>query len=116
MNNIEKELKNLILSRYRSILEFSKEVQMPYSTIDNIFKRGVVNANVANIIRICTALNISADELARGRITPLPEKEESVISCNRIVAIAKGGDKVEYELSDEEMQAFLTLLNRKNDI
>lgn len=65
---IEEKLKALVLSRYGSMREFSIALNMPYSTLDSIFKRGVDNASVANIIRICEALSISADELATGRI------------------------------------------------
>ena len=72
---IEQELKNYILSRYSSIREFSISINIPYSTLDSIFKRGVENANIANIIRICDALNISADELASGRIAIKSDKK-----------------------------------------
>lgn len=65
---VEEKLKALVLSRYASMREFSIALDMPYSTLDSIFKRGVDNASVANIIRICEALSISADELAAGRI------------------------------------------------
>lgn len=65
---IEKELKELILQRYGSILEFTKKINIPYSTIDSIFKRGVLNSNIANIIKISEALNISVDGLAEGKI------------------------------------------------
>ena len=41
---------------------------MPNSTLDNIFRRGVLNSSVTNIIKICNALEISADELADGKI------------------------------------------------
>lgn len=67
--SIETELKGYILSRFGSIREFSKALDMPYSTIDSIFKRGVENSSVVNINRICTMLQISADELMNGRIT-----------------------------------------------
>lgn len=66
--SIEMELKQLILERYNSVREFSKRINMPYSTLDSIFKRGVANASVSNIIRICDTLMISADALAAGRI------------------------------------------------
>lgn len=70
---IEDQLKNLILSRYRSIREFTIEIDMPYTTIDSIFKRKIANSSVSNVIKICKALGISADELADGRIVPISE-------------------------------------------
>lgn len=65
---IEEKLKDLILSRYKSIREFTIVVDMPYTTIDSIFRRGVGNSSVSNIIKICKTLGISADELADGKI------------------------------------------------
>jgi hypothetical protein len=44
---------------------------MPYTTIDSIFKRKIANSSVSNVIKICKALGISADELADGKIVPV---------------------------------------------
>ena len=68
---IEDQLKNLILSRYRSIREFVISIDMPYTTMDSIFRRGIGNSSVSNVIKICKALGISADELAEGKIVPV---------------------------------------------
>lgn len=65
---IEQELKALIVKRYGSAKNFALEINMPNSTLDNIFRRGVLNSSVTNIIKICNALEISADELADGKI------------------------------------------------
>lgn len=73
----ETQLKNLILSRYRSIREFTIAVDIPYTTIDSIFRRGIGNSSVSTIIKICKALGISADELAEGRLTPVSERRPS---------------------------------------
>lgn len=71
---IEDQLKNLILTRYRSIREFTIAIDIPYTTIDSIFRRGVGNSSVANVIKICKALGISADELADGKLVPVIQK------------------------------------------
>ena len=68
--SIEGKLKGLILSRYRSLREFTQTIDMPYQTMDSILKRGVDKASVSNIIKICKALDISADELANGHLVP----------------------------------------------
>lgn len=68
--SIEETLKKLILDRYGSIREFTQKINIPYSTFDTILRRGIQNATVHNVILICNALHISADELADGRITP----------------------------------------------
>ena len=78
--SIENELKDLILSRYKSVREFSNLIDMPYSTIDSIFKRGVGNASITNIIKICETLQISADDLARGKIVHRETESKNPIS------------------------------------
>ena len=67
---IEEKLKNLILERYHSIREFAIYIDMPYTTLDSIFKRGIGNSSVTNIVKICKALHISTDALADGEIRP----------------------------------------------
>lgn len=64
----EEKLKDLILSRYKSVREFVLEIDMPYTTIASIFNRGIDNSSISNIIKICKALDISADALAEGKI------------------------------------------------
>ncbi|WP_053241999.1 helix-turn-helix transcriptional regulator [Clostridium sp. DMHC 10] len=65
---IEDSLKEIILSKYKSLREFTIKIGMPYSTFDTILKRGVDKANIINILKICDELNISADKLAIGII------------------------------------------------
>lgn len=67
----EEKLKNYILSSYRSVHEFTQSIDMPYGTMSSIFKRGINNSSVTNIIKICSALEISTDELANGNIVPI---------------------------------------------
>ena len=71
----EEKLKELILRRYNSIREFTIATNIPYTTMDSIFRRGIGNSSVNNIIKICKALGISADALADGEI--LAKKERS---------------------------------------
>ena len=65
---IEDELKNLILEKYGSIKYFSEKAGLKYTTVDTIFRRGIMNSGVQNIIAMCHELGISTDELADGRI------------------------------------------------
>lgn len=67
----EEKLKNYILSRYRSVREFTTKYDIPYSTLSTVFMRGIDNSSLSTIIRICNALGISTDEIAEGRITPV---------------------------------------------
>ena len=68
--SIEEKLREEILSKYKSVLEFTESIGMPYGTIQSIFKRGINNSSITNIIKICVALGISTDELAKGRNVP----------------------------------------------
>jgi DNA-binding Xre family transcriptional regulator len=65
---IEEKLQELILNRYHSLREFTIDIGIPYTTIHSIFRRGIDNSSLSNIIKICKALNISVDALAEGEI------------------------------------------------
>lgn len=65
---IENQLKKLILDHYESIRDFSFKIDMPCSTLNTILTRGIKSATLANILKICNALHISADALADGKI------------------------------------------------
>ena len=69
MMTIEEKLKNYILSKYKSIREFTIAVDVPYSTIDNMLKRGISGTGVSTMIKICDFLGLDVNDLARGRIT-----------------------------------------------
>lgn len=82
---IEEKLKEYILERYQSIREFTHAVDMSYSTVDSILRRGIGNSSVTNVIKICKILKISADELADGRITPIkPTRREFEIDMETV--------------------------------
>ena len=72
---VEERLKDLIIKEYGTMKEFTDLIGIPNSTFANILRRGVKNANVVTIIKICQALNISTDDLAEGRIVPLIRSE-----------------------------------------
>lgn len=67
----EDRLKAYILQNYRTIREFVATLDMPYTTVDTILKRGIEKASVSNLSRICDALNIDINKLVSdGIITP----------------------------------------------
>lgn len=82
--SIEEKLKEYILAHYKSIREFTKKVDMPYTTVDGILKRGVANSSIGNVLKICKALNISADELANNRIVPIEKEPLSHVFISEI--------------------------------
>lgn len=70
MKTVEENLKELIMARYGTMIKFSTKIGMSNSTLAAIINRGVNNASVTNIIKICEELDISADALAGGQIVP----------------------------------------------
>lgn len=81
---IEEKLKNYILDRHKSIRGFVNTTDLPYSTVDGILKRGIANSSIGNVLKICNALEISADELANNRIVPITEKSSPHILISEI--------------------------------
>lgn len=83
--NVEDRLKDMIIEKYGTMIDFTDKIGIPNSTFANILRRGVKNANVLTIIKICQALGISTDDLAEGRIVPTtrivpqPQKIEDII-------------------------------------
>ena len=110
MGETEELLKSLILSKYRSIREFTTQIGMPYSTLDSIFKRGVRKASVENIIRICDALNISADALANGTIEYKNDEQPTTIAAH-----FDGDEYTEEELDKIKEFAAFVKSTRKNE-
>lgn len=76
--NIEEQLKQLILSRYKSIRAFSTETKIPYSTLDNIFRRGIGGTGVSTVYKICDALGITVEGITHGRL----EQKNEVAAVN----------------------------------
>lgn len=69
--SIEEKLKDLIVSRYGTMQNFSKKVGIPNSTLASIMIRGINNASITNVIKICSELGISTDGVACGEVIPL---------------------------------------------
>ena len=78
---IEEKLREYILTYYKSIREFTQKAEIPYSTMDGILKRGIANSSIGNILKVCSALGISADELARNRIVPSANQVKHILIC-----------------------------------
>lgn len=85
----EAKLKDFILTKHRSIREFTQSIGMPYSTMTTILKRGIDNSNVQNIIKICQALEISADDLADGQIVPIEKPSNDMTKIEDIISETK---------------------------
>ena len=79
---IEEKLQQLILTRYHSLREFTIAIDIPYTTIHSIFRRGIDNSSLSNVMKICKALGISADALADGEIVFVKKQKVTGHSFN----------------------------------
>ena len=61
MNELELNLKEMIIDKYGSMKKFSEVIEMPWTTLDSILKRGVANSNISNVLKITRELQIDAE-------------------------------------------------------
>lgn len=60
MNDLEQKLKDMIVSQYGSMKKFCETINMPWTTLDSILKRGVANSNISNVLKITLVLEINS--------------------------------------------------------
>ena len=112
----EEKLKQLILSRYSSVKSFAEENGMPYSTVRSILERGIMNANVENAIKICSALGIRPEifspllEIFKGEsdILPIYNRLEE-LRQEKVLDFAKG------QLDEQENSKVVSIFNKSQD-
>ena len=68
MNELESNLKALIIQKYGSHKKFTEVIDMPWTTLDSILKRGVANSNITNVLKITRELGLDAEKLVDGEI------------------------------------------------
>lgn len=88
---IEEKVKDLIITKYKSVRKFTQYADMPYTTLNTMFKRGITNSTLSNVLKLCEALQISADDLAEGRIVPVGEAvpKNSITDVDTILAYTR---------------------------
>ena len=66
--SLEDQLKQRILERYRSVRAFTTTIGIPYSTVDSLMKRGIMNAGVETVLKIFDALDLDIESINEGEI------------------------------------------------
>lgn len=69
---VEEQLKQEILSKYKSIRAFTTTINIPYSTLDSVFKRGISNAGVSTMIKVFDALELDIESVQTGTLQRKP--------------------------------------------
>ena len=126
METIEDKLRKLIISRYGTMIDFSRAVNISNSTLASILSRGIHNASVNNIIKICKALGISADGLASNQIIPIEDEttdkwnfkdiNEITTFVKITVTSAKHLTINGNPLTDNEIQTFIDSLDLTSEL
>lgn len=106
VNELESNLKELIIRNYGSLKKFSESINMPWTTLDSILKRGVANSNISNVLKITKALDINAEKLVDGEIIGTAEP-------HTIAAHFDGDEFTEDELDDIRAYAEFVKNRRK---
>ena len=70
----EEKLTQYILAEYKSLQNFATASGINYQTLVSILKRGLDNANVSNIKKICKTLRINMNDFVDGKITPVSDE------------------------------------------
>ena len=70
METIEEKLKKEILKNHKNLAAFCTEIDMPWTTLDSILKRGIAKASITNVLKITNGLGIDAESLLDNLIVP----------------------------------------------
>lgn len=108
MNELELNLKEMIIDKYGSMKKFSEVIEMPWTTLDSILKRGVANSNISNVLKITRELQIDAEKLVDGEIVSSTNNISEPIT---IAAHFDGDEYTEEEL--DEIRQFAEFVKNK---
>ena len=74
MDTAENRIKEMIVNKYGSLKKFCEIIDMPWTTLDSILKRGFSNSNITNVLKISHELKVDTESLATGKIVDSIEK------------------------------------------
>ena len=104
MNELESNIKALIIEKYGSMKKFCETIDMPWTTLDSILKRGIANSNITNVLKITRELGLDAERLVDGQISYI--KEPATLAAH-----FDGDDYTESEL--DEIRQFAEFVKNK---
>lgn len=117
---IDEKLKDYIITKYGNLQAFVSQTRLKYTTLVTMLKRGIYNSSVQNVLEICRVLDISADELADGRITPLadapkfngepPHVEDLLRICRTLMFQNMTVGRENEPITDEDIQTITDAL------
>lgn len=108
--SVESEIKDIILRDYKSVRAFSIENDIPYSTVDNIFKRGIGSLGFFTTKKICDILNLDINSIAIGIVKTKEPSTANGEELSKNSKVIEGIRKLE-SLSAENQDVALKLLD-----
>ena len=60
--NIEDGILREIKYKYKTVKGFSNVIDLPYTTVDSILKRGILNSSVSNVVKIFVELDLDLEK------------------------------------------------------
>lgn len=116
MDKTEK-LKHTILSKYNSIREFSKIVEIPSTTLTSALDKGIGGMAIDRIIKICDVLNIdikTLEPLENYSQNNNLSKEETILLSNYNKLNDNGKEEAIKRI--EELTCISKYIEKKNNI
>lgn len=98
-------IKDLIKEKAPNLKAFAESVDLPYTTLRSMLDRGIGNASVDNVLKVCKGLGITTDQLER-----MAETGDYIIT---IAAHHDGDEWTEEELEEIEEFKKYVLSKRK---
>lgn len=64
VDNLTLEIEKRVQAKYKSLAEFSRELNVPYTTVLNVLKNKVENSRYAIVSRMCKLLSVEVFDVA----------------------------------------------------
>lgn len=111
MDTIEDQIKEIITERHKNIANFCRKYDFPWSTVKGMLTRGIKNASISNVIKLCDALNLDIEELSKDKIVNKQLKEDTdeymLIACHHETGKLTDEEK-------EEIKQFAEFVKKRN--
>ena len=95
---IEDQLKEVILDRYKSLRAFTSAIDIPYSTLDSALKRGGLHkVGVSKAIKIFSALDLDIESIQTGNLKSLgmTREQKAPLISGEAMTLAKDYDSLD---------------------
>ena len=106
---VEEQLKQEILSKYKSIRAFTTTINIPYSTLDSVFKRGISNAGVSTMIKVFDALELDIESVQTGTLQRKPTNGKNSPGALRTGLISMGLIRDGEDITEQQAQVLISV-------